>query len=325
MKSIFNPTIILFIFLYTFTALPANTQQDICRFKKVIQNGWNDKNQTLNQRIINLGIHEIPRIIQNLHYPLKPDENQSQIPPFPKIIVNRDDYTKLFTYSKYLESQNKIDQVINTYTNAYQGLNSIQMTSFLPFIYFIALHSDINHYLHSSLKQHTFTKEKRKSLYQKLSPLLALNNQKLIETIKAERAIVQYYINITKVDGDYVIDEQHLEIFKKQWEFHEKKYYSEYMDAIQKGTLEKLIHKKKEERKSISIATHLKMKLLKLKLQLYHKLSINIDKEDYIALSDYTIRQTLLTNTKTIDYTAKDYFKLIKDNKKLLQQLKVNK
>jgi len=307
---------------YTLTLLQANTQQDICQFKKVIKNGWSDYNQTLNRKIISLRKSEIPRIVSSLKQPLKSDQNKSNMPPFPKILINRDDYIKLFAYSKYLEAKKKTDDVIKLYVNAYQGVSTIKMSSFIPFVYFIALNGDINKSLNSSLKHHAFTEKEKKILHQKLSSVFILDNTKLIETITAERDIVQYYINTAKIDGDYIIDKQHLQIFKKQWEIHENKYYTALMTAIKYGTVEKYIQEKKTKRKSMSIATHLKMKLLKLKLRFYKILSINIDKQDYIALSNYRINKDLFMNTNAIDYTMRDYFKLIENNKKLLEKLK---
>lgn len=213
--------------------------------------------------------------------------------------------------------------MIELYVNAYQGLNTIKMSSFLPFVYFIALNGDINKSLNSSLKHNYFTEKEKTILHQTLSPILILDNSKLIETIKAERAITQYFIKSTvKVDSDYIIDKKHLPIFKEQWKIHEEKYYLSFIYAIKNGTVEKFIQEKKKKRKSISITTHLKMKLLKLKLKLYHKLSIKIDKQDYTTLSDYRIIKNLIMSTKAIDNRTRDYFKIVNDNQRLLRELK---
>ena len=301
------------------------TQHDICQFKKVIKNGWSDENKTLNKEIIDLGTIEIPRIIKNLMYPLKPDENISNVPPFPKILVNRDDYVKLFAYSKYLESQHKITDVTQIYISAYQGIYNIKMSSFFPFVFLIVLNLEINKSLDSSLRHHIFTKKEKILLYEKLSSILILGTHKLTETIEAEKNITFNFIKITnKVDGDYAIDKQHLEIFKKRWKEIANKYYSTVISSITNNTIEEFIEEKKKYRESISIATHLKMRLLKLKLKLYNKLSITINGADYITLSTYRIHKDLYMNTKAIDNTTRDYFKLINDNKKLLQQLKEN-
>jgi len=317
---------ILLIILLIGNIQAKTTQHDICQFKEVIKNGWSEQNQTLNQKIIILGDSEIPRIVKNLQYPLKADENKSNVPPFPKILVNRDDYVKLFAYSKYLESQNKTIDVIPLYISAYQGLNNIKMSSFFPFVYLIALHLDINKSLDSSLEHHIFTKKEKTLLYKELSSILTLDNHKLIETIKAEQDITLYFIRTSsKVDGDYAIDKQHLAIYKQLWGKAASKYYPTFISAIKNKTTEEMIEEKKKNRKSISIATHIKMKLLKLKLKIYNKLSININTKDYITLSTYMINKDLFMNTKAIDRTIKDYFKMVDDNKKLLQKIKETK
>ncbi|MCF6245276.1 MAG: hypothetical protein L3J43_09595 [Sulfurovum sp.] len=298
------------------------TQHDIYQFKKVIKNGWSEHNQTLNQKIIDLGKVEIPWIIENLEHPLKPDANKSNIPPFPKFILHRDDYTKLCSYSKYLESQNKVTDVIQIYTRAYRGLNNIRMSSYIPLITLIAFNIDINKSLDSSLRYHIFTKEEKMILYKKLSSILILDTNKLIETIEAEKNITLYFVKISKVDGDYIVDKQHLPIFKKLWKEAVNRYYPAFISAIENNTIEKFIEEKKRKRKLISLATHLSMKLLKLKLKLYNNLSIKIDNEDYIALSKYRINKDLSMNTTAIDNTTRDYFKMIENNKKLLKRLK---
>jgi hypothetical protein len=298
------------------------TQKDLCQFQKVIQNGWSEDNRTLNQKIINLGNTEVARIIEKLKYPLKSDENSTSIPPFPQVLINRDDYVKLFAYSKYLESQNKTTELLSIYIKAYQGIYNIEMSSFFPYVFLIALNLEINKSFDSSLRHHIFTKKEKRLLYEKLSSILILNTDKLIETTKAEKNITLYFINnSSKVDGDYAIDKQHLKIFKKLWRKLANKYYSKFISAIKSNTIEKFIEEKKNNRESISISTHLQMKLLKLKLKLYNKLSITINKKDYITLSTYTINQDLHMHTKSIDTTIRNYFKLIQENLKLLQLL----
>jgi len=323
MKYIFKALMFLWMLTYFLTFLQAYDQHDICQFKKVIQNGWNDTNQSLNQKIIDLGRTEIPKIINNLQYPLKPDENISNKPPFPKFILHQGDYIKLFAYSKYLESQNKIDNVIQLYIHAYQGLNNIKMSSYIPLIYLIALNKTLNKSLNSSLEHHVFTKKEKRLLYEKLSSVLILDTQKLIKTIKAEKSLTLYFVKTAnKVDGNYAIDKQHLKIFKRQWKEAANTYYTDFINAIKNNTIEKFIEEKKHSRESISIATHLKMKLLELKLKLFNKLSIPIDHSDYVTLSSYRINQDLYMSTKAIDDTIRDYLKVQKDNQKLLQKLK---
>lgn len=88
MRPTFTLLAVLWIVIYTFSSGKSYTQQDICQFKNIIKNGWSEDNQTLNKKIISLGKSEIPRIVANLKQPIKPDENKSSIPPFPKILIN---------------------------------------------------------------------------------------------------------------------------------------------------------------------------------------------------------------------------------------------
>ena len=322
MRPTFKLLAVLWIILYTFSSGKAYTQQDICQFKKVIKNGWSEDNQTLNQKIIDLGKSEIPRIIKNLEQPLNPDENKSSIIPFPKFILTRDDYAKLFAYTRYLESKNKIEEIANLYIKSFKGVKQTKSTSYIPLIYIIVINMVINESFNVDLDKNIFDKRRKSILHETLSNILIINKDKLLSAINGESKITYNYINTAKIDGDYIIDEQHLKIFKKQWAIHESKYHSAFITAIENGTVEKFIQEKKKKRKSISITTHLKMKLLKLKLKLYHQLSIKIDKQDYITLSDYRIITDLIMNTKAIDNTTRDYFKIVNDNQKLLRELK---
>jgi len=301
------------------------SQQDICEFKKVIANGWTDTNQTLNQKIISQEKTAIPNIIAKLNQPLTPDENKSSIYPFPKFELHRDDYIKLFAYSKYLESQHNTADIIKIYTKAYRGLTHIKMSSYLPFIYFIALNQEISKSLSSSFRHHIFTTEEKNTLHKNISSLLVTDNKKLFDALKAENNIALHFVDTTtKIDGDYILDKKHLNLFKKQWKVALKKDYKTIIEHLNKDDIDTIITKKQKGRNDISIMTYLKMMVLKYKIKFYNLLSINIDKSDYLSFTDYTIKNDLLRNTPAIYRTIKDYFELKENNKQLLRELKEN-
>ncbi len=325
MKPIFKISAVL-ISLCSFTLLHAYSNQDLCQFKKVIKNGWSDKNKTLNQKIINLGKIEIPRIIKNLEQPLKPDENKSSIAPLPKMILDQGDYTKLFAYTRYLESKNKIKEVSNIYIKAYKGVKKIKISSFLPLIYTFFLNENINKSLNADLNNKIFTKEIKNNLYKNLSNLLILDKNRIFTAINAEKNMSLKLIKMLhKVDGDYIIDKQHLKIYKEQYVTIANNHFSKLYDAVKNNKLKKFIQNKKRTKESISTMTHLKMKLLKQKLLLYKKLSKHIKEQDYITLSKYRINEDFNMEAKYIYKTIDDYIKLIDKNSKLLQKLKANK
>jgi hypothetical protein len=172
---------------------------------------------------------------------------------------------------------------------------------------------------------HTFTKDQINILSKNLSSLVVTGNNKLLETLKSEKNIVLNAVKTTKIDGDYIIDNKHLQLFKKQWLIVEEKNYKMFIDNMSNKGIDAIIKRKQKERDCISLLTHIKMKLLKQKMKLYNKMSITIDKSDYLTLTNYTIKNNLYTNTVAINNTIKDYFELIKNNNKLLQKLKENR
>ncbi|PTB83491.1 hypothetical protein C9926_02670, partial [Sulfurovum lithotrophicum] len=276
---------IILTILFISNMYAQTTQKDICQFKKVTKNGWNENNQTLNQKIIDLGKIEIPRILQNLQQPLTPDENKSAISPFPKFKLTRNDYIKLFAYTKYLESENKIDDIIQIYINSYVGLTHIKMSSYIPFITLIALNKEINKNLNSNLTHHIFTEYQKEILYKNLSSLLIINNKKLLETLESEKNIILNFVKIAHVAGDYIIDSKHLQLFKKQWLIASDKNYNMFLNNMSSKGINTIINNKQKERDSISLITHLKMKLLKYKIKFYNAMSITITKSDYLTLT----------------------------------------
>ena len=294
-----------------------------CQLKKVIKNSWTDSNKTLNQAIIKLGKVEIPNIISKLNQPLKPDENKSNIMPFPKFELTCNDYIRLFAYTKYLESQHNTDDVIKVYIASYRGLTHIKMSSYMPFIYLIALNQEISKSLNSSLSHGIFTKKEKDILHKKLSTLLVTDNKKLIDTLKAEKKIALDFANqITLEKEPSLFNKKIYTPFMKYYIASIKKENSANIKAIQTNTLKKREKNLKEKKR---LHNQLKYKfsmwLLKVKLKLFNIFSLQADTKEYKKLAHFMVDEQMLIETPALNRTYKDYNKMVESNKKLLERL----
>ena len=310
---------IIFIMLLISNIQANTTQQEICQFKKVIKNGWSENNQTLNQKIIDLGKVEVPRIIQKLNIPIKADENKSAIIKIPKIELTRNDYIILMSYTKYLEVNNKIPEAIKIYIESFKGLANTTNTSMLSAIFKLAINNVLTKSLEQALKEKVFTSDDKLFLYNKLSKLLILDNYYIIEGIKSEKNINFQLINQMKTDK---YNKVYLKTYKQAFHKVNDDYWNTLINATRMNNLFKTQHNEEERLNRLLFWNKTKLFFLAKKLNIYRELSIPIDKEDYIHHAKYSAINTLLITRPKLYETCQNYLNMIDNNKKLLLKLK---
>ncbi|SFV55050.1 hypothetical protein MNB_SV-8-295 [hydrothermal vent metagenome] len=290
----------------------------ICQQEKVIKNGWTDTNKTLNQAIIKLAKEEIPNIIKKLSKPLSPDANKSDIYNLPKVNLTRDDYIKLFAYSKYLEHIGKKELVLSFYIESLKGVHNIKNTSLLAAIFRLVINNIITNSMRHSLEQKKFTKKDKLYLYNKLSKLLILDNYYIVSAIQSEKKINNQQINMMKSNKD---NEKYLEVYKKEFQKINTEYWDVLLNAIKMNNLSEA-HKHEEQKLSkLQFWNTLKLFFLDTKITFYKKIGISLSKKDYITYAKYSALKTLLITRPKLYKTCQDYLNMIYNNKKLLKRL----
>ncbi len=319
MRPTFKLLAVLWIVLYTFSSGKAYTQQDICQFKKVIKNGWSEDNQTLNQKIIDLGKSEIPRIVHTLNQPLISNKNNDDTISIPKFELTRDDYIMLMSYTKYLEAHHKVNDSISIYVKAFQGLSNIQGNTILSVIYKLAMNQLLVKSLEQTLAYHMFYPKDTQRLYNKLRKLLIFDTTAIIAGINSEKEAAKKLINQIQENEK---NKKYIKVYKKEFGKINDNYWDTLIDAIKNNTLKST--KKNEDSKLniLKLWNNIKLYSLNTKMYLYRKLSIPLTKEDYIAHAKYSAIDTLLVTRPKLYETCQDYLNMIENNKKLLQKLK---
>ncbi len=290
----------------------------ICQQEKVIKNGWTDSNQTLNQAIIKLGKEEIPNIVKKLSKPLSSDTNKSDIYNIPKLNLTRDDYIKLFAYSKYLEHIGKKELVLSFYIEALKGIHNIKNTSMLASIFRLVINNIITKSIRYSLEQEKFTKQDEIYLYNELSKLLILDNYYIISAIQSEKKINTLQINMMKSNKD---NEKYLEVYKKEFQKINTEYWNTLLNATEMNNLSESQENEERRLSKLQFWNTLKLFFLDKKITIYKKIGIPLSKKDYIKHAKYSALETLLITRPKLYETCQNYLNMIHNNKKLLKRL----
>ena len=294
-----------------------------CQLRKVIKNGWNDSNETLNTAIILLGEIQIPKIVKKLDTPLIVDTNTSNIDKIPKLNLSRAEYIKLFAYSKYLEKVKNERDVLSFYIRSVQGLHDTNDSSIISIIYKIALNDIIIKSLNKSIDDDFFTSDSKQLLKDKLSSSLILDNTIILDTVEHERKVFLYYAKqITLEKSPSLFNKKLYTYFIKYYLSSGDKMYDAIIKAIQTNTLdekEKIIKKKLAKHRTLR--KRFSMWVLETKLKFYNFLSLKNDTEDYKKLAHYMVDDLVLIETPALSQTYKDYINMVESNKKILQRL----
>lgn len=323
-KGIILKKVLILFFVLVNTLLGENIPEsvDTDDLREVIYNGWSESNQTLNTFIIQKGNKDVPKIVELLDTPLTeaPTEETYSIP---KILLSRDDYIILFSYLKYLEKEGEIDQVYNIYVESFKGFKNIPDYSLFSLIYRMVIGDIITKSLADSINNNFFTQDTRKSLKNDLSPLLITNNELLLKTLDNEKLLMLKIIkNMQLKDDSSLIDERLLGFYKKYFIISINEEYPKLSNAIVSNKLKEFEKKKQTLRENhYTISRKITMWLLKSKIELYNFLSIDNTEDDYRTLAKYLVDDQMLVNTPSLNRMYKDYFEMVKENKKLLETL----
>lgn len=174
-----------------------NTKQ----LQYIVENGWNDKNETLNQFIIQYGEKVLPEVLKKIKKPiLKVEPTLNDVAPIPKILLTGDDYWCLLSYIKYLENIGKSDTALNIYIKIFNGLYNIDEKSVLSMVYRIEIEKRTITSLTQGLKNNLFSKEQEIIFKNRLPGLLLFDTKIFFEALEKDRVDL---IKVLKADNDF--------------------------------------------------------------------------------------------------------------------------
>jgi len=287
---------ITLLILLTLTTYAENIKipEEICskHFDKVIEDGWSDDNATLNEFIIKSGSRAIPKILTNLRTPIMFKDD-------PKVLINRDEYKQLFAYVKYLEHENRMEEVQQIYTDALYGLKTIESKENISLIFRMVIESVIKKSIKESQKRY----ELAQVLNTELKKSLLTDNNFLLDCLKGENA---FFISILKPFP---------EIEKKNQEL-----YSYLISSVKNNSLNQYESYKKEKREEMrTIENVIKFTFLRGKEKLYRLLDIE---PDTLEIDKFTMLHDMYESQPRILEAYQDYLTQVKNNKKFLESLK---
>lgn len=153
----------------------------------IVENGWNDKNQTLNDFIIKYGQKVYPTAFKKMQKPMvivNPTKDNPD--PFPIILLYRNDYRFIFSYLKYLESIGELDNAIQGYYNALKGFPTIKHPSMISVIYRLAVGQIVVNGLEQAIRSKRFSSQQIKEIKNEVEKYLLLDNKMLWDAFQYE-------------------------------------------------------------------------------------------------------------------------------------------
>lgn len=174
-----------------------NTEQ----LQSIVENGWSDKNKTMNDFIITNVERSMPEILRKINKPILKVKPSEQDPfPIPKILLNRDDNLLIISYCKYLEYIGHNNKALELYIKSLEGLNNIESKSMLSSIYRLVIEEMLVLGLENNLNNNT---NKKIYIKEKLQKNLILDTNILWWALEDARLDT---INILKHDETITVE-----------------------------------------------------------------------------------------------------------------------
>jgi len=297
--------------------------------KKVIENGWNDSNKTLNTFIITHGETVMPDAMQKIKKPLiKAVPSKIDILPPPKILLSRDDYFFILAYVKYLEYKGELDEALNIYIEILKGLNNTEDNSLLNFILHLTIEKITITGLNESLNKNIFSQHMKTKLKNKLKDLLIRDTKNILIALEGEKESILKAIAISLANENSGKNASY-EYKKYTSEVHEhwKKYTILYFDRMRTCVEQRspdsieefrlFMDKEKEEWDSFKNKTLFLLSSSKAKIKNF----LLIGNESYGFMSQHVGQSLALTSIPKMVPFFIDYIELIRKNEKLLSSL----
>ena len=159
---------------------------DVTELERIVKNGWDEDNKTLNDLIVSNAERVMPEILEKIKKPiLKGIVTKEDTEPLPIMQLVRRDYWFIVAYGKYLEYKGHRSESLNLYLTGLEGLKNIDDESLLSLIY----HLSIEMILVDAIEQNIIKNNNFEKIYlqEKLEKLLILDTSILCKALDNER------------------------------------------------------------------------------------------------------------------------------------------
>ncbi len=332
--------IIKLLLLFTFTLWSNSILLDkipSSRLKAIIQNGWNDSNQTLNHIIIGYAEKNHENIMTYISHPLtivKPTEKD----PLPNPILN---YTRkhallIVSYIKYLEYSGDKEKAKILYSKLLRGLSEMDVsTSYLGIIFRIVIENIVTGGLSQALESNIYDESEKIFLKNMLYRYLLLDTKIFFYILNNQKDLYRKYFKevIIKVPDNHDKYQELREKYEKAFYLSLDKYinlyYGKQVQSFEKIIELKSINPSKKLAVYLDIESKKNYALLSDKLGLKEVNASNIDNMDmamlmlnvYVYSPEWLAKMLVLLSMPHLGALELDFVLQIDKNVQLLKML----
>ena len=315
MKKLIILTILMLTSINAKIEIPEDVSCDA--LKNIVEHGWSDNNATLNAFILKSATRAIPKTLTHIEKPLVYEDDE-KIPDYkiPKIQIGKTKYIQLFSYVKYLEHEGRDEEAYKIYLESLKGLNNISSEQFISVMFRMANEKVIVQSLQEWSKHKTFSKE----FIDKLSHLLLVDNQYLLDVVKSEKKLM--IKNFEKHFSKKVQNKDDEKLMKKTLYFTKKYIEEDYqlqVKAINSNSFQELqLFREKERNKYNSFSMGAKSIVMGVKAKIYAFIGLE---NRYNFIAHYIAKRNTIATTPKIIQTCKEYLEQVEENRKFLKRL----
>ncbi len=296
----------------------AENSTDVALYK-IIKNGWSEDNKTLNEEIISYYEKKRPKILKCIKEPFKDTKlNKFGLPELPELVVTYSDYLYIEAYTKYLEKEGKYNESLKINIEILKGLNNTKDDSFVSLIMHIKRESLVRDSLFELIRDNKNFKISKRQ-FNEIKENLILDKKLLIKVVKQDQNISIKYTEITlkyiNRRSKKPNSSEFLKSIEKETNRQKQLFFKKVFVFIEKGTPEATSELKKDIKNFIQ-----ENKCKSLESFDNDKLTITT-KEKTVKMLLCTTTAGTLTDLLFLLHT--DYIKTLKENKLLLDRLKL--
>ncbi len=302
---------------------------EVSQLEKIVKNGWNDSNKTLNDLIVLNAERILPKSLEKLEKPvLKGLAIKDEYFSIPKINLRREDYFFIVAYSKYLEFNDDIDKSLDLNIKILKGLKNIDDTSMLSVIYSLVVEQIVRDGLTQLLSKPKNLKNKS-ILVKELPNLLTLDTSAFFKAMEEEQKFLPkvwdesaYQEFVVKKYGinypNFMMD------ISRKVKIYNDLFYKKIFDAMKKEIPEAIdvYEQERDEMRKEHMSNINYIHFFVSSLWVKMKSLAGVEIKDFGYVSQFIVHNLVYVAMPKLALTYKDYLKHIKKNIVFLEKLK---
>lgn len=300
-------------------------QIDTEQLQYIVENGWNDRNETLNQFIIEQGQKILPEALDRMKKPIQKIELTKENPvPIPHINILRDDIRLIFAYLKYLESQKDFEMVGKIYTESLKGLENIDDKSLLSLIVSTEYRKIILKAFNQSLENNTIPSIARENIKDILTKSVQLDESFFWKAYAYEKQQMRISVKYKFFEENKDVDSnEYIAYMHKVYRYftsYQDEYYQKMYVAIKKNRMKDFQgYLEKEKENHFSMIKKIKVFMVDVIVKLERFFSVENVHDDYLA--EYMGQSIAFVSVPNLIMFYDDYLNQIKEINSLVDRL----